>query len=263
MMEKILLSAGHGGKDPGATGNGLRESELNLQIALACASRLSLNYSGHTIIMPRRDDTFVRLTDRRDIAERENVSLYVSIHNNSFNITSARGFETFISNGEVYEITELAQREIHRMVYSVLAPLGVPNRGMKRSNHWVTTTPRVPVVLVEYLFVSNPLDAQILKRQDMLNRLGMATADGIAAALNLPKKTAFDWQLPTGPLPPIQRRIGIEVNEIFANEVGYLVNNATYVKASYVVALCNERLEQAGLQPIQITGHGDHIKIKV
>ncbi len=57
--------------------------------------------------------------------------------------------------------------------------------------------------------------------------------------------------LPTGPLPAITRRIGIEVNGQMTQEVGYLINNATYVRAAYVI----------GLAGGQVTGHGDHIKI--
>jgi N-acetylmuramoyl-L-alanine amidase len=58
--------------------------------------------------------------------------------------------------------------------------------------------------------------------------------------------------LPTGPLPAITRRIGIEVNgQMATQEAGYLINNATYVRAAYVI----------GLTGGEVTGHGDHIKI--
>jgi N-acetylmuramoyl-L-alanine amidase len=262
-MHTIFISAGHGGKDPGAVANGLRESDVNLPIALAAEQHLTLNYTGHKIIMARRSDIFVGLLTRRDMAEQAKANLYVSVHNNAASNTAGRGFETFIYNGEVYDITKIAQKNIHNSVYNELYKLGVPNRGMKTSKHWVVSNIKVPVVLVEYLFLTNALDANILRNPNVLKQLGVATAEGIATTLNLQKKTPFDWQLPSGPLPPIQRRIGIEVNEIFANEVGYLVNNETYAKVSYMLALCNKRLEQAGLRPIEITPHGDHIKIKV
>lgn len=58
--------------------------------------------------------------------------------------------------------------------------------------------------------------------------------------------------IPTGPLPAITRRIGIEVNgQMATQEAGYLINNATYVRAAYVI----------GLTGGEVTGHGDHIKI--
>ena len=57
----------------------------------------------------------------------------------------------------------------------------------------------------------------------------------------------------THPIPQIQRTIGVEVNGRRTSEVGYLINNATYVRAAFVM----------GLSGAEVTGHGDHIKIKV
>ncbi len=53
------------------------------------------------------------------------------------------------------------------------------------------------------------------------------------------------------PLPMIQRRIGVEVNGNMTNQVGYLINNRTYVRAAYITSLVG----------VETTGHGDHIKI--
>lgn len=58
--------------------------------------------------------------------------------------------------------------------------------------------------------------------------------------------------IPQGPLPTIQRRIGVEVDGRKTNEEAYLIDNATYVKASFIGQLVN----------VSVTGHGDHIKIR-
>ncbi len=199
-MKTIILSAGHGGSDPGAVGNGLRESDCNLAITLFCRDYLNNNYTGHKLVLPRETDRFVSLPARRDLAANVKADLYVSMHNNAFNIQSARGFETFISSGEVYEFTRQAQRSIHNAVYAELGKLGVPNRGMKRAAHWVTTRIMCPVVLVEYLFITSPTDAGLLRQSAILKRLGEATAKGIAEALKLPlKQTAPIPQTPEEP----------------------------------------------------------------
>lgn len=57
--------------------------------------------------------------------------------------------------------------------------------------------------------------------------------------------------IPSGPLPAVVKRIGIEVNGQMTQEAGYLINNATYVRAAYLI----------GLAGGEVTGHGDHIKI--
>ena len=66
-------------------------------------------------------------------------------------------------------------------------------------------------------------------------------------------KPALIPSAPPGPLPIITKQIGIMVNGKLVNEVGYLINNATYVRAAYVI----------GLAGGQVTGHGDHIRIVV
>lgn len=59
--------------------------------------------------------------------------------------------------------------------------------------------------------------------------------------------------VPTGPLPKIAKRIGIEVNDKMSTESGYLIDNATYVRAAYIVPMVGGT----------VTGHGDHIKVKI
>jgi len=199
-VKTIVLSAGHGGSDPGAIGNGLRESDCNLAITLACRDHLNHCYTGHKLVLPRDSDKYVSLPFRRDLAAKERASLYVSMHNNAFNTPAPRGFETFISSGEVYEFTRKAQQAIHNKVYAALRAKDptVPNRGMKRAVHWVTSKIMCPVVLVEYLFITSPTDAALLRQNDFLKQLGVATAEGIAEALQLPKKVTAPPPIDTG-----------------------------------------------------------------
>ena len=69
-------------------------------------------------------------------------------------------------------------------------------------------------------------------------------------AATLPAEAQPDY--PAFPIPPIQRTIGVEVDGQKTNEVAYLINNATYVRMAYAQQFA----------PIEVTGHGDHIKIK-
>ena len=184
-IKTIVISAGHGGRDPGAVSNGLRESDVNLKIALACRDHLNLNYKGHRLILPRTSDVFVGLPERRDMAQ--GADLYVSIHNNAFSSPAARGFETFIHSGPLYSTTIDYRAIIHNAIYDYLDGFGVPDRGMKRYNHWVTREMPCPTVLVEYLFVTSPHDAALLKRPGFCEELGKRTAEGVATALKLPR----------------------------------------------------------------------------
>ncbi|BBB90511.1 MAG TPA: N-acetylmuramoyl-L-alanine amidase [Methylomusa anaerophila] len=77
----IVLDAGHGGKDTGATNNYLYEKNLNLDIALL--TRDILLARGYDVYMTRTDDRFINLLDRADAANILNAAVFISIHNNS------------------------------------------------------------------------------------------------------------------------------------------------------------------------------------
>ena len=110
-MKTIVLSAGHGGSDSGAVGNGLRESDLNLTVTLAARDYLNKNYTGHKLILPRDRDVYVSLPARREMSR--GADLYVSMHFNSFSDPRARGFETFTHSGPLFETTLQYQRVLH------------------------------------------------------------------------------------------------------------------------------------------------------
>jgi len=217
-MKTIVLSPGHGGSDPGAVGNGIRESDVVLRIALACRDWLNNEYTGHRIVMVRENDLYVSLPQRREITRRVGGHLYVSIHANSFRDPSANGFETFTFNGEVFEITRRAQHNIHTEIYNYLRQLGIRDRGQKRSKHWEPTNISAPTVLVEYGFVSNATEAHILADHEHCKRMGITTAIGIAKTMNLQKKTVA----PTPPSPsPIEKNVFYRVVEGSYNNISH------------------------------------------
>ncbi len=197
-MKTIILSAGHGGRDPGAVGNGLRESDMNLAITLACRDYLNTHYTGHKLVLPRESDIYVSLGARKTLTANSRADLYVSMHNNAASNPAGRGFETFIYSGNVSAQTPGYQKIIHEAVWSFLRAFPTLNRGTKRFNHWVTREMPCPTVLVEYLFVTSPTDAEIAKREGVLQSLGFATAKGIAEALSLPRKQEAEPVQPPG-----------------------------------------------------------------
>jgi N-acetylmuramoyl-L-alanine amidase len=126
------------------------------------------------------------------LAREVAADLYISIHNNSFNNPTAGGFETFTHSGPLFEPTLQYQRIIHDLLSTYIRGLGVRDRGMKRADHWVTRNMHCPTVLIEYMFVSNPQEAALLQRTDVLKRLGEISAVGIADCLKLPAKSVYE-----------------------------------------------------------------------
>jgi N-acetylmuramoyl-L-alanine amidase len=97
----VVIDAGHGGHDPGASYGGFKEKRLALQLALALRDRL-LAQGGIRVALTRSDDTFLALEEREDIARRLGADLFLSIHADS------AGEESGITGASVYTLSEKA-----------------------------------------------------------------------------------------------------------------------------------------------------------
>lgn len=182
MVKTIVLDAGHGGHDAGAVGNGLKEKDLTLSIALETERYLKENYTGHRIVQTRRTDVFLSLQQRTQISNNNRADLFVSIHINSASAT-AHGYESFISP---YTKSGAMLTKVHNGVRDYFRGLGIHNRGLKKTAFYVLRYTTAPSILTESLFISNPQEAKILKNN--IRGIAKAHADGIAAALGLKKK---------------------------------------------------------------------------
>ena len=94
--ESIVIDAGHGGHDSGAVGGGKKEKDLVLQIAKRLEKELKRR--GYRVYMTRKDDRFLKLTQRTKIADRKNAKVFISIHANSVpkrKRNKIHGVETF------------------------------------------------------------------------------------------------------------------------------------------------------------------------
>ncbi len=92
----IVIDAGHGGRDPGALGSHSSEKNIVLAIALKTGEYIEKNIKNVTVIYTRKDDSFIELKERANIANRNNADLFISIHANWAKSKNIRGTETFI-----------------------------------------------------------------------------------------------------------------------------------------------------------------------
>lgn len=79
----VVIDAGHGGHDIGATDNGIREKDVNLGVATKLAGLLAKNRKDVKVVMTRDKDEFISLQERANIANRNRADLFISIHTNS------------------------------------------------------------------------------------------------------------------------------------------------------------------------------------
>ena len=92
---KVVLDAGHGGKDPGAMYYGLKEKDIALDVTLRVGKILD-NNPEIRVTYTRKTDVFIELIDRPKIANKEDADLFISIHCNGAKSTQAYGTETFV-----------------------------------------------------------------------------------------------------------------------------------------------------------------------
>lgn len=91
----VVLDAGHGGKDPGNTGNGYYEKNISLAISLLVGSELE-KQKDIKVIYTRKKDVFVNLFKRAEIANKAKADLFISIHCDAFEKSNAYGAGTFV-----------------------------------------------------------------------------------------------------------------------------------------------------------------------
>lgn len=167
----VYLDPGHGGTDPGASGNGIIEKNLNLTIALGVRNKLES--MGIKVYMSRDTDTFVSLQDIAAGANSVNPDVFVSIHQNSFSNTSANGIETYwYNNNNSKELATYLQDKL-------IANTNANNRGVKKEEFYVIKNTSMPSSLVECGFITNAAEATNLKSTSYQNKIIDAIANGI------------------------------------------------------------------------------------
>jgi N-acetylmuramoyl-L-alanine amidase len=92
----VVIDAGHGGKDPGATVAGVKEKNVVLSIALKLGAEIEDNFPDVKVIYTRKSDVFIPLHKRADIANKNKADLFISIHANATDGHTAYGTETFV-----------------------------------------------------------------------------------------------------------------------------------------------------------------------
>ena len=201
----VVIDAGHGGKDPGASGAGYREKDVVLGLAEALRDQL-IEEGGIRVALTRSDDTFLVLEERPEIARRLNADLFISIHaDSSGEVSGVRGASIYTLSeeasseaaarfaerensadrlngvrieGQSQEISdilvELAQRRVQQnsaefaglIVREGLGVLQFHPQRRRAAALAVLRAPDVPAVLYESGFITDPGDADRLTSED-------------------------------------------------------------------------------------------------
>jgi len=209
---RVVLDAGHGGWDLGTVGRkGLLEKDLVLDI-VERLGHLVESRLGAEVIYTRKDDSYLALEKRAEIANVAQANLFVSVHANYSDFPSARGVETYYTNTyssvkarteeadeaaaaglktidwtnidirtKVHESRRVAA-SVQRSLYAMLAAKnpGLRNRGVKEAHYVVLTGTSMPAILAEVSFVSSPDDENNLQSSTYRQQIAEALYNGIA-----------------------------------------------------------------------------------
>ena len=213
---KIVIDPGHGGHDTGTIGpHGLEEKNLVLDVALRLGKLLQQRL-GADVVYTRDDDTFVPLETRTAIANQAQADLFISVHANSSHDPDARGVETYylnfttsrdalevaarenaVSDQSIYQLQTLVKSialqekveesrefaaDVQRALYTGLGARNpsIHDRGVKKAPFVVLIGAKMPSILAEISFVSNPQDERKLRSPAYRQHIALALYRGIA-----------------------------------------------------------------------------------
>jgi N-acetylmuramoyl-L-alanine amidase len=172
----VGIDPGHGGADRFTMGpTGLTEADANLWIALPLKD--ALEREGARVVMTRMTDTTVSLVQRTDLAEREDVDIFISVHNNAFpdgvNPWENNGTSVYYTHPRAAGLAWATQREL-------LAELGLRDIGVGRADLHVTRMTWAPTILTEIMFMMIPEQEAALRDPDVQRRVAEAHVRGVA-----------------------------------------------------------------------------------
>jgi len=199
LFSTVVIDPGHGGSDSGASGHGLQEKVVALDLAKRLVG--CLNAKGITTILTRDTDQYVSLADRARLANSVPDAIFVSLHCNFSENAGARGIEAYRcvtkSSGTNYRVelgpdtfeslSEVENQLAESLEASLVQLVHCETRGAKLANFYVVRNVEFPAVLVECGFLSNPDDARALADDGYRQKLAEGLAGGISAYHSLMK----------------------------------------------------------------------------
>ncbi|MFW5500355.1 MULTISPECIES: N-acetylmuramoyl-L-alanine amidase [unclassified Maridesulfovibrio] len=207
-FKTIMLDPGHGGKDPGASANGLKEKNINLRFSKILAAKLKK--AGFSVMYTRSTDKFIPLEERTAMANIKKADMFISIHCNAHRSSKINGIETYtlnlarnrnavrvaarenavsakrisdlqviltdlMLNSKMKESKDLAKNIHTGSLKSIRTKWSVHDQGVREAPFYVLMGAKMPSVLIELGYLTNRTEAKRLKTDRYLSYI----ADGI------------------------------------------------------------------------------------
>lgn len=216
-VRTIMIDPGHGGKDPGAMANGLQEKDINLRMAKILGKMLGAQ--GFDVHYTRTTDKFIPLEERTALANAKNADLFISIHCNSYKDASIKGLEVYylnlatdaqavrvaarengvsakkisdmqfilsdlMLNSKINESRQMAALVEKETLRTMRPKHPLTSHGAKGAFFYVLTGARMPSILVEMGYLTNPGEAAKLNSDEYLAAMARGLTAGVVAYKN-------------------------------------------------------------------------------
>jgi N-acetylmuramoyl-L-alanine amidase len=210
----IVIDPGHGGKDPGGVGFGIKEKNVVLQIGRYL--RDILQKRGYKVYMTRDRDYFVKLPNRTKFANRHHADLFISIHCNiirgfpkvhgpttyflsparteraskvakyensaigNLHTTNQQIVLNFLNKDRIIQSDKMAMDIQRNVIYNLRKHYrNIHDRGVRPAPFWVLVGTQMPAILIETGFLTNKQEAQRLNNSLYQKRFANGIANGI------------------------------------------------------------------------------------
>ncbi|AMK09791.1 N-acetylmuramoyl-L-alanine amidase [Pseudodesulfovibrio indicus] len=213
-VKTIMIDAGHGGKDPGAVANGMREKDINLKFAKLLGKKFEAQ--GFHVLYTRTTDVFIPLEKRTAMANVQKADLFLSIHCNANRSRKINGLETYslnlaksdaavriaarenavdpraisdlqfiltdlMVNSKIKESRDLASDVQSNTINRIRKKYTVKNQGTREAPFYVLMGAKMPSVLVEIGYITNKTEASRLSSDSYLDHLSNGIVEGVLA----------------------------------------------------------------------------------
>jgi len=169
--QRIVIDAGHGGRDSGAVGRRLKEKEVNLDVAHRVVARLK--EIGAQTLLTRESDLFIDLYERPRMANAIGADIFVSIHCNAMPRRDT-GWGT-----ETYYYTPQSKCLGLIMQSALVAGLARRDNGLRRARFVVVREAEMPAVLVELMYLNHREEESLLERPEVRDAAADAICEGL------------------------------------------------------------------------------------
>lgn len=203
-LKRIVLDAGHGGKDPGKINSRVNVTEKEMAFDTVARIKALLEKDGFEVFLTRSDDTNPEFTTRAELADRVGADLFISLHYNSVASGADRvqGVEVFTMTPQFQYSTSDHGRDddngakkanpgnrfdhwnavagylMHR---EMIGDLKVSDRGLKRARWKVLVLAQCPAVYVEAGYLSNDAEARKIATPEYRQKIAESVRDGVQA----------------------------------------------------------------------------------